>query len=163
MGCNYLSISKFQRLQRWSLETDKLFHPTPYNGVIIPTIPMKTADLISPYTCQNMKWKCHVNECFITLDTYIHTAYIHKIYDHRPMLYIACHVYSYMCILLVLVLRFLVEVEVIDAHVVDRQAYHLTVFYHKHDVTQTTWWSGTTYSSVNSYVSTDGCTGWVRF
>ena len=31
MGWNYLSISKLQRCHRWSLEMDKLFHPTYYN------------------------------------------------------------------------------------------------------------------------------------
>ena len=32
MGWNYLSIPKLQRLHRWSLGMDKLFHPTHYNG-----------------------------------------------------------------------------------------------------------------------------------
>ena len=32
MWWNYLSIPKFQRLHRWSLGMDKLFHPTHYNG-----------------------------------------------------------------------------------------------------------------------------------
>ena len=32
MGCNYLSISKLQRLHRWSLEMDKKFHPTLNTG-----------------------------------------------------------------------------------------------------------------------------------
>ena len=32
MGWNYLSIPKLQRLHRWSLEMDKQFHPTHYNG-----------------------------------------------------------------------------------------------------------------------------------
>ena len=31
MGWNYLSIPKLQRLHRWSLGMDKLFHPTLYN------------------------------------------------------------------------------------------------------------------------------------
>ena len=30
MGCNYLSITKLQRCNRWSLGIDKLFHPTLY-------------------------------------------------------------------------------------------------------------------------------------
>ena len=32
MGWNYLSVPKLQRLHRWSLGMDKLFHPTLYNG-----------------------------------------------------------------------------------------------------------------------------------
>ena len=32
MGRNYLSIPKLQRLHRWSLGTDRQFHPTLYNG-----------------------------------------------------------------------------------------------------------------------------------
>ena len=32
MGWKYLSISKLQRLHRWSLGMDKQFHPTIYNG-----------------------------------------------------------------------------------------------------------------------------------
>ena len=32
MGWNYLSIPKLQRLHRWSLGMDKLFHPIHYNG-----------------------------------------------------------------------------------------------------------------------------------
>ena len=32
MGWNYLSIPKLQRLHRWSLGMDKLFHPTHYKG-----------------------------------------------------------------------------------------------------------------------------------
>ena len=32
MGWNNLSIPKLQRLHRWSLGMDKLFHPTSYNG-----------------------------------------------------------------------------------------------------------------------------------
>ena len=32
MGWNYLSISKFQRWNRWSLGMDKQFHPTHFNG-----------------------------------------------------------------------------------------------------------------------------------
>ena len=32
MWWNYLSIPKLQRLHRWSLWMDKLFHPTLYNG-----------------------------------------------------------------------------------------------------------------------------------
>ena len=30
VGWNYISISKLQRLHRWSLEKDKLFNPTIY-------------------------------------------------------------------------------------------------------------------------------------
>ena len=32
MGCNYLSISKLHLCIRWSLETDTLLHPTPYDA-----------------------------------------------------------------------------------------------------------------------------------
>ena len=32
MGWNYLSITKLQRLHRWSLRMDKQFDPTHYNG-----------------------------------------------------------------------------------------------------------------------------------
>ena len=32
VGWNYLSITKLQQCNRWSLGMDKLFHPTVYNG-----------------------------------------------------------------------------------------------------------------------------------
>ena len=48
MGCNYLSLPKHQRCNRWSLEMDKWFHPTLYNGCNHLSLP-------------GLKW-IHVNE-----------------------------------------------------------------------------------------------------
>ena len=62
MGWNYLSISKLQRLHRWSLEMHKLVHPTLRNGCDYLSIPGLTLNHVSEKGPQVVSW--HVTSTY---------------------------------------------------------------------------------------------------